>query len=404
MQKATNKTKRGEVNHTWDTSEYIPRLNLWNFKGEKITSFYISKIPKKASDAFLTKNKAMLKMKAQEFYKKHQVRAVNVLKIAKGIVFREVIGAFPEWYRLCRTTNWVPTGDRFKYLEVEELLQQCRKDGIANIIPIVAWYKKSPQELKKLLGDKEWKSLCKNTYTRNRYLFFKAKVQPPVVWNKIPSTLLASELVYSADVYEWVIKTQELKLKEIVKGGYKIRLSATLYTDTKRMCNDVGVNFNPNWSARRMKEEHERLTILHQEHRNKLRAEYDKEYAQRMKIDFCSLHKGLEEITFDSGVVATPLVNMQQVQDEGTKMHHCVGSYAEYCARGAYLVWHLRKGAEESTLGIQVIKHQDSTKQYVIQQHYGKYNSEVSDRDFVEAANTIIKVMNTSNNQESAHK
>lgn len=404
MQKEISKAKRGEVTYTWDTSEDIPRLNLWNFKGEKITSFYISKIPKKASDAFLTKNKSELKMKAQEFYKKHQVRAVNVLKVAKGIVFRAVISAFPEWYKLCRTTNWVPTGDRFKYLEAEELMQQCRKDGIANIIPIVAYFGKSPQELKKVLGEKEWKKLCKNSYSRNRLLFMKADGRiTPVEWNAVPSTLLKGRKRFKPEVLSWLVRTQDKTLKEIATGK-DIQREAHLYLDTHRMCAGAGETFNPCWSKRRMKEEHDRLSRMQQTIANQKRALRDTEYAKLLSVDFRELHKGLESITFDSGIVATPLVNMQQVQDEGTNMHHCVGSYAEYCARGEYLVWHLRKGAEESTLGIRVIKHQDSTKQYVIQQHYGKCNSEVSDRDFVEAANTIIKVLNASNNQENAHK
>ena len=92
-----------------------------------------------------------------------------------------------------------------------------------------------------------------------------------------------------------------------------------------------------------MKEEHDRLSRMQQEIANRRKAERNAEYANLLNVDFRELHKGLEVMEFDSGVVAVPLVNMQQVQEEGSKMHHCVGSYASVCAEGEYLVWHLTK-------------------------------------------------------------
>jgi hypothetical protein len=89
----------------------------------------------------------------------------------------------------------------------------------------------------------------------------------------------------------------------------------------------AGETFNPNWSKRRMNEEHDRLSRMQQEIANRREAERNAEYAKLLKVDFRELHKGLEVVEFDSGVVAVPLVNMQQVQEEGSKMHHCVGSF-----------------------------------------------------------------------------
>lgn len=289
----------------------------------------------------------------------------------------------------------------FTYLETEELLQQCRKDGIANVIPIVAYFKKSPQELKKALGETTWKKLCKNSYSRNRLLFMRGDARlTPVEWNVVPSTILKSRTYYPPEVYPWLICTQDIPLKNYSKD-YNIQREASIYIDTQRMCIDAGETFNTNWSKRRMKEEHDRLSRMQQEITNRRQAERNAEYAKLLKVDFRELHKGLEVMEFDSGVVAVPLVNMQQVQEEGSKMHHCVGSYATMCAKGEYLVWHLTKGGIETTLGISAQSERViivfGKNMYNFQQHYGFCNALVEDQDLKDAADFIVKMLNQQN-------
>lgn len=382
------------VSFTWDLNKRsaVPVINMWDYKGEKIISFNCANPPKSASKHILGNNKRTLKGSAKEFYEKHGILATNVVKIARGIVHSEVHKQFPEWYKLCRTTSWTPMGNRFEYLETEELLQQCRKDGIANVIPIVAYFGKSPQELKKSLGEQAWKKLCKNSYSRNRLLFLKSTSRvTPVDWDAVPSTILKGRTQWTPEVYEWLIKTQDCHLKSITTD-YNIQREASYYLDTKRMCIDAGEAFNPNWSKRRMKEEHDRLSRIQQEIANRRAAEHDAEYAKLLEKDFRELHCGLTPVHFDSGVVATPLVNMQQVQGEGSKMHHCVGSYANMCAKGTYLVWHLTKGSVETTLGISVYK-----GEYKFSQHYGHCNAIIEDQDLKDAAVFIVNMLNEQN-------
>ena len=152
-----------------------------------------------------------------------------------------------------------------------------------------------------------------------------------------------------------------------------------------------------------MKEEHDRISRMQQEIANRRQAERNAEYAKLLKVDFRELHKGLEVMEFDSGVVAVPLVNMQQVQEEGSKMHHCVGSYARMCAEGEYLVWHLTKGSVETTLGI-TAQHENYTiavskDKYTLQQHYGFCNAEVEDEDLKDAAKSVVKMLNEKNKE-----
>ena len=392
------------ISFTWEVRSAVPIITLWNYRGEKIHSFAVNNPPKSAAKNLLGNNKRYLKEEAKKFYEQHGIRATNVVKVARGIVYNEVYKQFPEWYRLCRTTSWTPMWQMFKYLETEELLQQCRKDGIANIIPIVAYFKKSPQELKKALGETTWKKLCKNTYSRNRLLFLKNDAQlTPVEWNAVPSTILKSRTHFTPEVYSWLIRTQDIPLKNYSKD-YNIQREASIYIDTKLMCIDDGETFNPNWSKRRMKEEHDRLSRMQQEIANRRQAERNAEYAKLLKVDFRELHKGLEVMEFDSGVVAVPLVNMQQVQEEGSKMHHCVGSYASMCARGEYLVWHLTKGSVETTLGI-TAQHENhifamSKDKYNLQQHYGFCNAAVEDEDLKAAAKSVVKMLNEKNKEK----
>ena len=385
------------ISFTWEVRYAAPIITLWNHKGEELYSFAVNNPPKSAAKNLLGNNKRYLKDGAKKFYEQHGIRATNVVKVARGIVYNEVYKQFPEWYKLCRTTSWTPMGQRFEYLETEELLQQCRKDGIANIIPIVAYFKKSPQELKKALGETTWKKLCKNTYSRNRLLFLRSDARlTPVEWNAVPSTILKSRTYETPEVYSWLIRTQDIPLKNYSKD-YNIQREASIYIDTQRMCRDAGETFNPNWSKRRMKEEHDRLSRMQQEIANRRQAERNAEYAKLLKVDFRELHKGLETIEFDSGVVAVPLVNMQQVQEEGSKMHHCVGSYARMCAEGEYLVWHLTKGDVKTTLGIDVQSESGmitfGKNLYNFNQHFGHCNAIVEDQDLKAAAIFIVNML-----------
>ena len=389
------------ISFTWEAQSAVPIITLWNYRGEKIHSFAVNNPPKSAAKNLLGNNKRYLKEEAKKFYEQHGIRATNVVKVACGIVYNEVYKQFPEWYRLCRTTSWTPAGQRFEYLETEELLQQCRKDGIANIIPIVAYFKKSPQELKKALGETTWKKLCKNTYSRNRLLFLKSDARfTPVEWNAVPSTILKSRMYSEPEVYLWLIRTQDIPLKNYPKNS-NIQREVRIYFDTQLMCRDAGETFNPNWSKRRMKEEHDRLSRMQQEIANRRQAERNAEYAKLLKVDFRELHKGLEVMEFDSGVVAVPLVNMQQVQEEGSKMHHCVGSYASMCAKGEYLVWHLTKGDVETTLGINVQSERVmiafGKNLYNFNQHFGHCNAIVEDQDLKDAAVFIVNMLNEQN-------
>jgi hypothetical protein len=190
------------------------------------------------------------------------------------------------------------------------------------------------------------------------------------------------------------------KMNSLENVGAIVRICQT-WKDTERMCNERGIAFNPNWSWRRIQEEHHNMTTEQQREYQRRLAERDSEYAELLAVDFRTLYKGLQDFKFDSGVVATALTNVEQVQIEGQKMYHCVGSYATECARGKYVVYHLTKGAEEVTLGInctgpnvRINGEEQRAVTYRFNQMYHACNKIVEDTDFVKAAEEIIDKLN----------
>ncbi len=109
---------------------------------------------------------------AAAFTQKYGITPKNLHKIIKGVVLKHVVKAHPEWDKLftgCMKRSW-DHGSYFHYIEYEPEMQQCRKDGIPHIIPLVGNFGKSPKELKEHFGSSNWKKICKNTYSRNKLL------------------------------------------------------------------------------------------------------------------------------------------------------------------------------------------------------------------------------------------
>ena len=345
---------------------------------------------------------------AKSFTRRYGITPTNVAKKFNGIRYSEVISKHPEWAKVVQTKKGRINPWLFETLVSVELVDHAIKDGLRNITPFIVYYNESPKELKKRFGDKVWKKLCKNSYTRNRLIMHAGRISLPPdglqFLDNYPSTLLKGRW-YTSDYRALNLALQVVgcsmsKMNTLENVRAIARICQT-WEDTERMCNARGIAFNPNWSWRRIQEEHHNLTTEQQREYQRQLAERDLEYAKLLAVDFRTLHKGLQDFKFDSGVVATALTNMEQVQVEGQKMHHCVGSYATECARGQYVVYHLTKGAEEVTLGINCTgpnvhingkEHRAVT--YRFNQMYHACNKIVEDSDFVKAADEIIDKLN----------
>lgn len=213
------------------------------------------------------------------------------------------------------------------------------------------------------------------------------------------------------EIFKWfkdAVESYDIR-KDLKLKSYKAMHKNLSYMRSFNIVRDTlrGVpNAKLTWSYRRFKEEHDKMVKAQAIEASRARAKRDEEYAKRLKINFKDLHSWLEPIEFESGVKAVPLMNMQEVILEGSMMRHCVGSYAEWAARGEYVVWYLTKGDVEATLGINAQpsirqaltadKFGESLEKYSFQQMYGKFNEILEDEDFKKAADWIVDKMNSS--------
>ena len=84
-------------------------------------------------------------------------------------------------------------------------------------------------------------------------------------------------------------------------------------------------------------------------------------------------------------------------------MRHCVGGYARPCAQGTYVVYSLHKDGQRTTLGIS--RHKTTYEKanhafnYILNQHYGRFNEQVKDSDFIETAKKVIQELHKANKE-----
>ena len=335
---------------------------------------------------------------AKRFTLKYGITPRTFCKIVAGVIMKEVVKPHPEWDKLFYTKRGWGHCNKFEHIKYEPEMQQCRKDGIPNIIPFVGKLGMSPQELKEYFGAAKWKKICKNSYSRNKLLAntsFLRNADENIL------NLRSNALKYVHNdrcaipmkLIDDIRKSLKFKsYKSLHKNASYLR-AYNIVADTVQLVPDAKLT----WSYRRFKEEHENMYKNESELRVKRRVAEDSEYRKKLDINFKDLHPWLEPVEFETGVKAVPLLNMQGVLSEGSKMRHCVGSYAEMSARGEYVVWHLTKDDVEATLGVNVSHRLWEGKKYpyyTFQQMYGMCNTILEDRDFREAADWIVDTMN----------
>lgn len=340
---------------------------------------------------------------AKAYTEYYGVTPKNVLKQARGI-HHKILARHPEWFKLTRKgKNGLP--DMIGTIVNVDLIDQAVKDGIRNVAPIINLFGKNPQELKVLLGKSLWKSLCKNSYTRNQYLMrhiynFYAdagRIEVLKEYNKLPSSVLAKRHLLSFN-YVHLAKVKEVtgyswkKLAKPMGSDWFSHLH--IIRDTESMAKQYGEPFNMKWSYDKIKALHEKLTKTLKERQAEMERQRETHYQELRKVRASSLHKNciFDEIL---GVKVTLLETAQDVQDEGDKMHHCVGAYAYTVAEGNYLVYHLEKDGVGATLGIEVTKKYTTGELiYMFSQCYGVCNEILQDTAFNDAAVEIIKQLN----------
>lgn len=334
------------------------------------------------------------------FFEKHKVTPTYVRKRINAFMKERVFDAAPNCNKLLFSGSKLGLHGRYEYFEHEDIAEQCKKDGIENVIPFVVRFGKTPQELKQQFGSATWKKICKNSYSKNRFLALVSMRKPVNIedYIEVPYTLTKFYTVYSHKNLWKHIKSSGVPMKYFNTSWHaslsnhensrKAKAIVDTFMDTYRMSTRLNQAFNPEWSVRRMQEEHNRLALLQ---RDFLR----KQDPDSTRYD--SLQK-LPEVKYND-VTAVPLLTKSEIIAEGEIMRHCVGGYSRSCANGRYVVYSLQRGTERSTLGVSRFATEKGVT-YALSQHYGKSNSGVDDADFLITAKAVIKQLNEANKQK----
>lgn len=267
----------------------------------------------------------------------------------------------------------------------KESLEQCKKDGIFNIEPFVFYFGKSPKELRELFGKSLWKSLCKNSMTRNLLIakHFTHKpswrkrevVEAVKIAQQLPSSILkrgANSEYTLDDVGLWVFKQAG-----ICKDRWRVIYLRRMANDTRRMAERLGRPWSLEWSVEKMEQKHSEYAG--QINKEKFSPE-PYPHLENFKMKEFTLGE------YSAILCQSPL----QVVEEGQAMHHCVGSYSGMVAKGHYLVYSIRKnGKRSSTLGVRV-----TDGKYSEDQHYGVCNTLVEDPIEIRLVAELLKCLN----------
>lgn len=275
----------------------------------------------------------------------------------------------------------------------KDLIRQCISDGMESITPLILYISRLPEELtitklRGFLGKSLWKSVLKNSISRNRMLCVSYEASKRQQHNhtlselqQLPSGLLArteTKRVVSLLAGK-LIKDNKLICKE---NDIHIKID-NIILDTKSMCNQLGKDLpkqHTTWDLPKWEERHQYYTEqLHLKNysKDKFNSVYtlDKEYKS-----FCGNY------------TAVLIDNAFDIKNEGVIMHHCVGSYSSRVKEGSYLVLSIldKDGSRRSTLGLY-----RGSRNVSFSQHYGYCNKYITCDNENQFAKDIILNINS---------
>jgi len=240
---------------------------------------------------------------------------------------------------------------------------------------------------KSILGKGLWKSLNKNSKTRNdlitKVVMFSQILEPiknseefansaksaVMFFNKVPSTLLELSHVDLMPMYETAINLNIDNLatkiiKSIKLPMYKISVNDIMphihiIEDAHHV---LGDRFNTRWSIKRIKKEHDKAVVT------KVREAASPEPFELTKM----LPRSIE----GEGFIARLAMSPRDLAVWGNEEGHCVGSYHTFVTNGHYAVYKIEdtNTGEVSVLGVA----NPHSNLGLHDQHYHKFNRAVT--------------------------
>lgn len=260
----------------------------------------------------------------------------------------------------------------------KEILLEVYKDGLYNLLPIVVVTGLTPAQLKRELKGR-WKAVANNSLNKNNALarhFEISGLEEISMAASYPTTLLKHRLPLHCISY----LTNNFK----GKWGDKKEMArqCQFLNDTGQLAEKLGKEVGKNWSERRMKEEHDKMS------KEALMLKYSK-----------TPFKSLEDCPVKSHSVgeytATLLDSAFAIAEEGRSMSHCVAMYASSVCNGGYLVYSVTKAGEKSsTIGVDTPR--GCRKRYAQNQHYRRFNEVVKEPHEVLLGQRVVEMLNSS--------
>ena len=287
--------------------------------------------------------------------------------------------------------------------DLKEILEQAKQDGQHNLIDIIKVTGLPPYELRKKFGKGLWKSICHNSKYRNkeisRFIKIAINAKTPTnfsfdeisILNNMP-TVKINQMIYlykDSFLLDSTKITEFFSLQCIIEKENRLdaRNMILYVNDTIRMAKDLNQPFNPSWSAKRVKKEHDRLSMLGME--RSFGSSVDKEIKHAVDfennlIESINSYDGrnplYSQICYEDGFIFSPqtpfdylygytshlksakvsdkfklqamlfqrmaykitvLKTPKDYIEESNKMNHCIWSYAKNAQAGRYLAFHV---------------------------------------------------------------
>jgi hypothetical protein len=311
-------------------------------------------------------------------------------KAWNGAMWKTWVGGdYPLIGKLCNARFGKINPGLIKLFRTNEAkIRTAIADGIWHVVPLIHVTGMDPHDLKDWLGKGLWKQITRNSFTRNRAIAYRLfcwsnhygtthwPVRDKSIHSAIralasyPSTVIPKlwQLSFSAvesiePFVEHIKKTRSLGK---TRPDDFLR-SLTTIADTRRMAAQVGAEFNPNWPYATVVKKHEEWT----------KAIMERKFSPKPWDTF-----GWPEKIEQGDYTLTLLNNALGLKEEGSAMHHCVGSYVDHARRGDVIVYSVRyKGERLSTLqfGVSLVQNPYGVTQSPVRlgQHYGPCNRDI---------------------------
>lgn len=308
------------------------------------------------SVAFPTSKETYGKYKIEMWRWLGETVGYNFVTSFNKMMYREWVVPYHELaLKLCYRQTGFKSNELYYLWKYRELLEQCVRDGIIHITPLVHVFGKSPKELKSAVGNAAWKHIANASFGRNKLI---ARHNLGI----IPSVVdLPSHILEMSSPYQEPSPVVKKRVKELKTGRELTKMTPSeyaniefMYRDTKRMAQQTRQTFNENWGLTRLIEEHDRMTEL---------------INARMYSDepFICVPCGPETVVGKKYKMVY-LDTEKKIRDEGVAMGHCVGSYAQIAARGDCSIYSVRDINNDRVSTVEVRPYG------LLVQHYGRFN------------------------------